>query len=116
MKHLPSTELLSTILGVRVLSIERVAINGDDTVLHYTKYGNRRDVKSRVNLYEFVHKCKARAWSDNISLKSYPWWLGTAKCVLDNCDTGDSRTFLAETEAEAIIKACEWIMKEPIDE
>ena len=74
-----------------------------------------------INIYEFAHKCKE--WAVNLSpnkhaLSSYPRWGDIRNYKKTNgsyyiCQHLVSGVqFEAETEPEAIFRACEWILEQ----
>lgn len=76
-----------------------------DNELVYEAFG-----VSYINIYEFAFKCKEWAYEKNYELRS---WKGYCACVylLDGYGF-NQKDYTANTEIEAIIKACEWILKE----
>jgi len=63
-----------------------------------------------INIYELAHKCKE--WlKNNVSNANSGFDNGHRNfCHIENYNIQD--IFYADTEVEAIIKACEWILKE----
>lgn len=91
-------ELLSAVFDkpVTLLRVE----NGNEyyaTVVH-TEHGT-------INIYELANKCKEWAFIQGYALNS------NFRGYCDICDTGFLEGFEAETEPEAIFKACEWILE-----
>ena len=121
-----SKELLSVVLGIPLLHIRY----NDTTNLYEIfkedlfnwsdgSYGRWSNLE--VNIYEFAHKCKE--WAVNLSpnkhaLSSYPRWGDIRNYKKTNgsyyiCQHLVSGVqFEAETEPEAIFKACEWILEQ----
>ena len=119
-----SKELLSEVLGI---PLQHIRYN-DTTNLYETfkedlfnwsdgSYGRWSNLE--VNIYEFAHKCKE--WAVNLSpnkhaLSSYPRWGDIRNYKKTNgsyyiCQHLVSGVqFEAETEPEAIFKACQWIL------
>ena len=102
-----SKELLSVVLKKRPIDILRF---GKETELGkewieagYSKSGNI----GAFNIHELAHMCKE--WS---YCKRY--FLSTGKDIMGYfcLDRERSRSFIADTEPEAIFKACEWILKQ----
>ena len=61
-----------------------------------------------INIYELAFKLKIWAYSNCCELVSY-----TEGCEIFQTQLDETiKYFYAETEVEAIIKACEWILKE----
>ena len=102
---LPSKELLSEVLSKEVEE-ERFI---DSNSLTYVNSGIYED----INIYELVHKCKEWAFDKGFVLKSYKKqgaFSGTYHYAIDINDK--ICEWLANTEYEAIFKACEWIMEQ----
>jgi hypothetical protein len=100
----PSKELLSEVLGFVVTSIY-VAPN-DKFIEAQSEYQDER-----INIYELMHMMKewAKAKYESTDFNVYGSWqcditiFGEQDIVLN---------FHADTEFEAVTKACEWILKE----
>ena len=66
-----------------------------------------------VNIYELMHKCKE--WASSLDGREY-WlqsWIEQSP-ILAVCEVdyqSDNKGFTADTEPEAIFKACEWILE-----
>lgn len=63
-----------------------------------------------INIYELAHKCKE--WANN---KEFHLWSMQNECQLETFKSShnlDIEHFMADTEPEAIFKACEWILKD----
>lgn len=128
-----SKELLSKVLDLKMWKTETLQITFDENIIKwrgiflgdvgfYNSYEN-------INIYELAHKCKEWALSkSNLELISAITEEG-AYCKIDNIipstieydinqmDTAyrtifNSIIFDADTEPEAIFKACEWIMEQ----
>lgn len=105
-------ELLSEVLKVDIRKINNSTLDGN---LYY--YKTFVKCKSKINIYELAHKCKEWAYKCGYIIDSgyhkhhincfkahfYGW-------VNENIDT--ETELVATTEMEAIIKACEWILKQ----
>lgn len=78
-----------------------------NTLYYHNDYGN----KARINAYELAHKSKewAKSVYNNIDFMVY----GKGQCDLTIFTQPDDikYNFNADTEIEAIFKACEWILK-----
>lgn len=110
---LPSKELLSEVLGVfEVIDIEEdyneliieYFETQDDVELNEDGVGGSTD--KTINIYEFAHKCKE--WASKHGVNIWSW--------LNNVEIRDShkcfvKSFVGDTEQEAIFKACEYIME-----
>lgn len=102
---LPSKELISEVLSKEVEE-ERFI---DSNSLTYVNSGIYED----INIYEFAFKCKEWAFDKGFVLKSYKKqgaFSGTYHYAIDINDK--ICEWLANTEYEAIFKACEWIMEQ----
>ena len=115
-----SKKLVESVLGYKNITSIRVVGNNictirknDDSVL--------RENHDKINIYELAHKCKE--WAVNLSpnkhaLSSYPRWGDIRNYKKTNgsyyiCQHLVSGVqFEAETEPEAIFKACEWILEQ----
>jgi hypothetical protein len=107
-----SKKILDAVLG---LNIRQFEIVGNDII--YQVFEMSKDEK--INIYELAHKCKEWAvmlQPNKQALSSYPRW-GNHKdypetnghyYICQHLVTGVQ--FEAETEPEAIFKACEWIL------
>lgn len=107
-----SKELLSIILDEY---IETVLINKKDNTdnnIYYCDFETTDYIDCfAINIYELAHKCKEWADKQNFAIKSYIWF-GKGKSIFTDLeDKVYSTMFDAETEPEAIIKACEWILQ-----
>ena len=106
----PSKKLLTNILGfeVRIISIV-------DNTLLCTKKTNRGFTDIRINVYELMHLMKEWAYSlDEFIISSY-WVNGGEVDIYGRYSCADSqpdKSFSADTEFEAVTKACEYILKE----
>jgi hypothetical protein len=112
MKKEISKKLLSEVLEINEKLISDVSI--DEFECRY--YDVEDDKYYSCNIYELAHKCKEWALSKGYILMSKPRTSSSfATCVFcknGKCDYEDDlwNDFRADTEPEAIIKACEWIM------
>ena len=67
-------------------------------------------INSSMNIYELAHKCKE--WANN---KGFHLWSMQNECQLETFEAShnlDIEHFMADTEIEAVFKACEWILKD----
>ena len=117
-----SKELLSSVLGLTVvkgLELEGIVLwyNGIVNINNQPPYAKELN----INSYELAHKCKE--WAVNLSpnkhaLSSYPRWgdirnykkINGSYYICQHLVSGAQ--FEAETEPEAIFKACQWILTE----
>lgn len=111
-----SKGLLNKVLGLTVVKVPEL----DGIILWYegiVNMNNQSYAKElSINIYELAHKCKE--WA---STKGYILFSKTrlssslASCYFDTMGIHDyeddfHNDFRAETEPEAIFKACEWIL------
>lgn len=103
---LPSKELISEVLSKEVEE-ERFI---DSNSLTYVN----SDIYEDINIYEFAFKCKEWAYENNYYVYSTPSFAleGVAYIVEDNNIGKRLKTLQLGSEVEAIIQACEWILKE----
>ena len=109
-----SKELLSEVLGIR--SIVMDPILEPNSKIGYLVYGSQNTVREvrnnhkQINIYELAHKCKewAKSVYNNIDFMVY----GRGQCDLTIFTQPDDikYNFNADTEVEAIFKACQWIL------
>ena len=108
-----SKELLSEVLGVHV----RDGWYFDCELLLYTYdkiLGLDENYHAEINIYELAHKCKEWAWSNHkLSIISGYTISGNivANIMIKHMNMCEHH-HKADTEPEAIFKACEWILKD----
>ena len=113
-----SKELLEEVLNVEISEVTGMLThkNNQSLLSYITKNCSINDGKELINIYELAHKCKEWALSKDYKLVSL-----SKECFLyDTQDLYDvseqldqwSEWFEADSEVEAIFKACEWILKE----
>ena len=121
MKNLKlSTELASSVLGLNVVYVE--SYEHRDNIIGICTDMNTKPIKE-INIYEFAYKCKE--WilnqknkdcfyiADQFSL-NIESQMGVIKyfwCVLLKNNSRVSPEFKADSEIEAIINACNWILE-----
>ena len=101
-----SKELLSEIMQLGILEVGEI----DDCYLSFKYYILDDDfLDACINIYELAHKCKE--WADSIGYILYSAIHGY-ECYIDGRSFIDNTPvrFLAESEPEAIFKACQWIL------
>jgi len=103
-----SKELLSEILDREVINVVGITQIDSRGVVSSkaVKFETRKDIYRSINIYELAHKCKEWAYNEHgeilTSFKYKGEWI-----------VEDERyRYRADTEPEAIFKACEWILKE----
>ena len=114
---LPSKELLSEVFALKINLVET-----DEHRRKIYYYCNQfGKITGEINIYELAHKCKEWATSKGYIMLSYMEddktgyvslgdLFGKTKVKLPQ--PKDSFWFEADTELEAIFKACEWIMEQ----
>ena len=109
MKTLPSVELLSEVLGIEATKIHHDKANRE------IDYFDDVKMLGSLNIYELAHKCKEWAVEQGYHINSKCYEIGGLACITDNQGgmeiLGCMETFHANTEPEAIFKACEWILE-----
>lgn len=121
-----SKELIESVLNVKV---EKVVESGDIETISWIpdvvlKVGNGASIVSKgrakkdMDIDKFMTKCKNWAIEKDYFLetrfiKDYTKW----RCVIHYEDNGTEQTIvdiipLEDTEAEAVIEACQWILEE----
>ena len=122
-----SKELLGEVYNFEVKDF--VQLGTDDTTYEVRFNGLKNGTNYNIiNIYELVHKCKE--WVNYYGFFLYPARAFECTFVQYGCaimkpeyhagrfvglfgiDRYDERDYLASTEVEAVIKACEWILKE----
>lgn len=103
-----SKELLSAVLGVEVTNVIGIMYVNE---LRYETFDDEINPFNFIRLNDLFFKCKQWALKyiiDNsgciISSWTHPNGKGRARILAID------ETFIADTEVEAVIKACEWIM------
>lgn len=101
-----SKELLSEVLELK--RIDEIYI--EDNILYFCELNNG------INTYELAHKCKEWAKSKEFIIHSSPTQKIEHTAIVQSFDFNKfyygENQFYALTEVEAIVKACEWILKE----
>ena len=102
-----SKELLSEVMDVKVF---KCFVNNGICSYHDEYF------YKDINIYELAHKCKEWASINSYALESsvhmQPKRSSVAGCQIHwRYETEDLPYFEADTEPEAIFKACEWIME-----
>ena len=87
-----------------VLNYDVIELSGPDMFFNTISYSDGYEER-KINTYELMHKCKEWAYEKyDISI------LSLRKSASINSDK-HLAPFTADTEPEAIFKACEWILK-----
>lgn len=104
-----SKELLSKVLSEEVIEIDELKFG---STIYFIKMIRNADfghskmdakVRSEINVYELMHKCKK--WANRKLIKIDSSYLGLVDIYYD----GKSKGFVADTEPESVFKATEWI-------
>ena len=109
-----SKELLSEICQTNLMSLGKLEVVGSDICLYDCSM--QPDIYMCWNIYELAHKCKEWAYIQGYVLFSKIRLNSSyASCYFDIMGIHDyeddfHNDFRAETEPDAIFKACEWIL------
>ena len=109
-----SRELLRAVLKIDIKDVSIIGSTLNYTILnHETEEDGELvyiDLGQNINIYEFSFKCKE--WLKNkVSNLCSGFDNGHRSfCHIENLNTEDR--FYEDSEVEAIIKACEWILSE----
>jgi hypothetical protein len=107
-----SKELLSEVLGYEVDVFLGVTENEIDYTCCRDKNVGYEDIS--INIYEFAFKCKEWAYENDYYVYSAPSFAleGVAYIVEDNNTGKRLKTLQLDSEVEAIIQACGWILNQ----
>ena len=109
-----SKELLSEICQTNLMSLGKLEVVGSDICLYDCSM--QPDIYMCWNIYELAYMCKEWAYSQGYILFSKIRLNSSlASCYFDTMGKHDyedeyHNDFRAETESEAIFKACQWIL------
>lgn len=115
-----SKELLSEVLNITAVcdDISNIELTAN-TITFIEDYWDEDEGSGfyrshSINIYELAHKCKE--WANKQGYKKVYSGIYESTdqgsmyiCILDSNDT-NCKDFWADTEVEAIFKACEWIL------
>ena len=101
-----SKELLGEVLGYEVDAFLGISENEIDYTCCRDKDIGYEDIS--INIYEFVFMCKE--WVNKQEYWANSGYDNKYYCMLR--DMPDNKWFYADTEVEAIFKACEWVLSE----
>lgn len=110
-----SKELLSEVLGYTPFKIDKIK-QVDGVGLTLILLNQDGTVRSYQNIYQLAHKCKEWAYTQGYILFSKIRLNSSlASCYFDTMgkhdyEDGYHNDFRAESEPEAIFKACQWIL------
>lgn len=114
----PSKELLSAVLGGDISSVSVAGNKITYTIPNYETEEDGEltyiDLGTNINIYELQHKIKEWASVCGYSLSSF-WCFEKQdwSCWIEQKDgkfMGMNNYYHADTEFEAVVKACEWIL------
>ncbi len=118
---LPSKELMSAVLGKNIEEIRISKLNYKNFLYNATKVDS-----GMISIYEFMYLCKEWAFQQRYNVYSLGKWRDsyrdtylsysvTIKTFEENIDYAMNKCyndkFYADTEPEAVFKACEWILE-----
>ena len=98
-----SKTLLTVVLGKTIIKLK---LKNNKIVY----VGGNTQKRKKINIYELAHKCKEWAFKNNRELYS-----SRGHCYISNLNRNNPSNIIdhyAETEIEAIIKACEYILQQ----
>ena len=108
-----SKELMSEVLNYEVDTV--LGINKNKIDYTCCRDENEGYIDISINLYEFSHKnCKEWALEKGSYINCFYnefWWDRVEKKYTADIPSRN-KSFYADTEIEAIIKACEWILEQ----
>lgn len=99
-------ELMKNLTVKEIISTDKKKI--DNNIYYKVK---EIDILQIINIYELAHECKEWAINNGYNIWSSAYG---CECYIDgrNLVNNENIRFLACSEQEAIIKACEWILKQ----
>ncbi len=103
-----SKELLSEICQTNLMSLGKLEVVGSDICLYDCSM--QPDIYMCWNIYELAHKCKEWALEHDCELLSCIRSKDRAICDIYSDKYNCKFTHYADTESEAIFKACQWIL------
>ena len=98
-------KLLSEVLGLNVYGFR----TEENTIIVDHENGMPLISNKHINIHELAHKCKEWVHNKGILISSGVSEFGTRFCYLTSGDKQEP-PFIADTEPEAIFKACQWIL------
>ena len=106
-----SKELLSEVLNNKKILLSKNDLLIEDNVL---LFDNKCNYLVNINIYELAHKCKEWILINKYKIFIYSddnseWY---CQVQLVDADEQPKEWSVAETEPEAIFKACEWILEQ----
>ena len=103
-----SKELLSEICQTNLVSLGKLEVIGSDICLYDCSM--QPDIYMCWNIYELAHKCKEWALKHHYKVISKPDNVPGLWEAYVNLSLTSKHGEVADTEPEAIFKACEWIL------
>jgi len=110
-----SKELLSEVLDTNVEEFIDDKFAKDGYILFWEWYNKNKNQRQRdINIHELAHKCKEWVLEKRILFQS-GYTVPTVQARADiawakGLEEPQIKTFIADTEPEAIFKACQWIL------
>ncbi len=101
------SEELATVVLV-TYAPEKITVEDNTIVLHYDRFS----YVNSYNIHELAHKCKEWAVAQKLHIQTNYFIDTSCKVTVSNFGVYDSKSFLEDTEPEAIFKACEWIVEQ----
>lgn len=117
MKEIISKELLSVILNTNVIEVYYHKNQGWKYKTKMERLGWVSQFEVPLpNIYELAHKCKEWAYEKKYYIQSYlstdmPFGCAILDTIFDDEQIVDNNIFYADTEPEAIFKACQYILE-----
>ena len=110
MKTLPSKKLLSEVLKNETKGLKSFGLSECAKYIIF----QYEDFDDSINIYELAHKCKEWILINKYKIFIYSddnseWY---CQVQLVDADEQPKEWSVAETEPEAIFKACEWILEQ----
>lgn len=105
-----STELISSVLVKETRHLTYDTIYVEDNFIIFSYEG---EYQFEVNIYEFAYKCKEWALSKGKYINCFYnefWWDRVEKKYTADIPS-KNKSFYEDTEIEAIVKACNWILE-----
>lgn len=107
-----SKELLCKVLENDICKYTIVSTAKTTQIRAWKKDAEMWDYRS-YDIHYLAHKCKEWAFSKKYELVSYPSILWKDyQCIAIDRDGNRTEPFREDNEVQAIIKACEWLLKE----
>lgn len=126
---LPSKELLSEVLDIDIYNINGISSTEIEYEYDMKEFGEHLDI---INIYELSFKFKEWAYQNNYSIRTFRTSIGWVVDTLHNniedgrrkntwvfdiinYDNDTMHQYHFETEVEAVLAVCEWILQQKKD-